>query len=113
MNNTNKPVYVFTFTYQDNRGKTVEVSKTDLAIYGLETETSNLDIYNENPILEKLIIDYGPTSKPIIREKLPNGNLSAPIEHAFIEKVIRDLELKTTSLSNATKRYSSSDIVYH
>ena len=43
MNNEDngKRTYVFTFTYRDNSGKTVEIEKTDLNLLGLVKEIGN------------------------------------------------------------------------
>jgi len=114
MNNEDngKRTYVFTFTYRDNSGETVEIEKTDLNLLGLVKETTNLDYFNKNWELMNLMAQYwDKDGKPSIRELLPNGNLSEPIEHPSIDKITKMLTEIKGSMSNATKRDLESEIL--
>ena len=106
-----KHTYVFTFTYRDNSGKTVEIEETELKLLGLPKETSNLRDY-ERWELQNLMAQYwSKNGKPTIRKQLPNGALSEPIKHQYTDKITKMLTEIKGSMSNATKRDLESEIL--
>lgn len=103
MNKDSKKVtYVLEFTYfSSDKQETMEMSKTELSLFGLEKETSDINYYD----LQNLIKQYEDKSgKATIRKKFANGELSDPIEQPYVKPNTEKLDIRAKSLFNAVKR---------
>ncbi len=103
MNKDSKKVtYVLEFTYfSSDKQETMEMSKTELSLFGLEKETSDINYYD----LQNLIRNYeDKDGKATIRKKFANGELSDPIEHSYFKPNTEKLDIRNKSLFNAFKR---------